>query len=1150
MDNKYQNQNGFRDNVPNGVTPKDSQSYYDPSYGMTNEQQAYQQQSTQQLYAQAVQNNPRPSPPPHVEALKKLISPFAAEHEEYMGHYTRRDPAFSFIWANEQVKSLIYNQFASKPENANYFTEQNGVWTHTEIRNFKTYNTELFLINIDNICILIDSITNGIICLLILYSTEVLTDIAIVPYEHYKEKKLKEFFRIHQLFRYTPNKSNIINEYLYMQITMNLKQPACLLLYPHQGWNITYDGKPAFISCLNYPKYIINYLNESVKCRDVANNHFQFDNPIEKISEIIPFSFEVKLMLAMRAASLILFMLFKANLLPQQVFLFESSDQLTLSIAAMLLKTNNSFDKVFPSLADKPKKLSEAYSMIYDGIAVTIDHAGISTPQREKGIAAIINDMITNNYAADGARHLHVILSESASYYKDSQSILYLHLPTFTANKNIQSLPQIMHDIDCIILRTIMPTEESEQMLLKIAYEITPSDYNEKYKGISKERRNTYCLIKNGAKLINAIVPDFIDDEFNNKLDSWFKSIDMSGNAHEFDIINIFSKAIDVALDNKNFIFTFITEATVTNDIADEVILHDDEYIFVSSQFIDTYILPAMRDVTHRQLIRALDAGDMIKKSDHFCQRINTRDENGNLKVIYRYAINKSLLNTNKLQQINSTKNNEFFLESADLPKGNFLPLGIDKFSEKHIIRLLESGSKANNHILITGGSGQGKSFAMMRIAAYLAEMDEKVIFLDSNGMEALDELTDSLPNYMVKNDIKIFDLENSEFPIDPFMTYNIKHSDSKANLIANILLSAAYDATIAQADKLKNLLLENSDKIYIDNKVSPKALKELLVNDNSTLSALRDKLNPLLTHIDESSDHNNSAPKKTWKELLDLKQNFLIFSLDAHLEKQGKKLFDILLASLYYYHSKHRDKNIWIFIDEIFDHNLKENGIINSIFTQGRRSRLSIIGATQNYRISRSEEWTTLNNARTKIFFAPHTSSVNDVMTELDMPQSERRLLSQMQIGECIISSELYSKKTKSNQPAIVHGKVPEKYTPFKEILPPPPNYGAGPAAPAEEKKKESIDSVQPDTNPTSPISENDIKFGQNTRIENIPVSQTYKPLYEQEKNNRTSFTVPSWDPSLAEHSYKKLIYLEQNKTHNTNSWIKPYTKDDNNKK
>ncbi len=128
--------------------------------------------------------------------------------------------------------------------------------------------------------------------------------------------------------------------------------------------------------------------------------------------------------------------------------------------------------------------------------------------------------------------------------------------------------------------------------------------------------------------------------------------------------------------------------------------------------------------------------------------------------------------------------------------------------------------------------------------------------------------------------------------------------------------------------------------------------------------------------------------------------------------------------------------------IDEITDQNLSESGIINKIFTQGRKHNLNIIAATQKFRLSGKDEWDTLNNAKTKIFFKPHPNFIYTVMNELNMPQSERRVLADMKNGDCFISTELYSKKARSNQPAIVRGHVPEEYIPLKDILPPLPDY------------------------------------------------------------------------------------------------------------
>ena len=214
--------------------------------------------------------------------------------------------------------------------------------------------------------------------------------------------------------------------------------------------------------------------------------------------------------------------------------------------------------------------------------------------------------------------------------------------------------------------------------------------------------------------------------------------------------------------------------------------------------------------------------------------------------------------------------------------------------------------------------------------------------------------------------------------------------------------------------------------------------MKNLLIEDGSTLSAIKAKLIPTLNFFEKRKNNN----PQTWKQLIEKSPKTIVFLLDGRSGVFSKKIFDILIASLYNYHTKHRAEKLFIFIDEVKYRNLCENGIINQIFTKGRKHKLCLITATQSFKISRQEEWETLNNARTKIFFRPHINSIDAVMTALNLPQSERRIFSEMQEGDCFISSELYSKKTCSNRSAIVRGKVPENYTPLKDILPPLPNY------------------------------------------------------------------------------------------------------------
>ena len=102
----------------------------------------------------------------------------------------------------------------------------------------------------------------------------------------------------------------------------------------------------------------------------------------------------------------------------------------------------------------------------------------------------------------------------------------------------------------------------------------------------------------------------------------------------------------------------------------------------------------------------------------------------------------------------------------------------------------------------------------------------------------------------------------------------------------------------------------------------------------------------------------------------------------------------------------------------------------------------MSIIGTTQSYYASQSAEWETLNNAATKIFFQPHPSSLNEVLKELNKPKSERKTLTSMEIGECVIKSELYSKTDKRNKTAIVTGIVPKEFERMKNLVPKEPTF------------------------------------------------------------------------------------------------------------
>lgn len=140
------------------------------------------------------------------------------------------------------------------------------------------------------------------------------------------------------------------------------------------------------------------------------------------------------------------------------------------------------------------------------------------------------------------------------------------------------------------------------------------------YPNVSIERRNTYTIFKMGIEMMKPISELHIDESFEEEFDKWFMSVDMSGNAQEIEIVNKFSQVLDRVINDNETKFSYISANKPIDDKAD-IILHDDEYIYLASSFIDTYILQVINgDIPHRQLIRSLDAANMLNKNGHYCQ--------------------------------------------------------------------------------------------------------------------------------------------------------------------------------------------------------------------------------------------------------------------------------------------------------------------------------------------------------------------------------------------------------------------------------------------------------------------------------------------------------------------------------------------------
>ena len=859
----------------------------------------------------------------------------------------------------------------------------------------------------------------------------------VIPFKAFMKKKLQDFFFLPPGFRISNTKDNVINEFLYYCI-LQCNNITIVSTYPHQGWNIDKVGSLVFECNNRYEEIFKSYLTPSILKRSADLPYPYAERKMHELLRMLPDSWEIKLLVALRISSLMLCFTYLNHINPKQLFIIESTNDTNTALISALLKTNNDYDNDLLTTSVKKAELISKVSELSDGVALIYDFSSTDSSDAPSLSLSVLSEHLNYNaHNKDSTKQLIAIVSQFAHYNLEPEKYYILNTDKINTFIDFKELKQLLTEIDYAVVSYFNGKNANDAKILYLSYINTQTDNT-----IPNEIKDTYHMINCAMSVFNRISYDksynnpnipyvqYFTDTDINMINSFLLKIDRTG---QYPIKRIIENFVNQL--NRAFRYHFKClplTPYIIDDVTDEVVLTDEEFIYIDPTAIDSLIIPYMDiQIKHRPLIKTLFNNKIITGEYHYCCRLQYIDVFLETHQIYRYRINRSILSTESQIAINKAENSLFFHELSSIHNSRFIPFIMDEDSATWAGRIIENGTKSNNHMLITGESASGKSHMMIRIAAYLAEMGERVIMLDPSNSNTVDELKEALSEEFFNDNIIVYHLEKQGFPIDPFSVEGINRKDSKANHIFNIIKSAVYDSSEAQNAKLKTLIYENIDALEKEGRILPSDIKNILVEDGSTISALRDKLIPLLVTLENGINY-----EKTWSDYLNCPKKIIVFSLETSLKEQGRKLFDILLASLYLYHVKHRYSNLWLCIDEIREQNLKEDGVINMIFTQGRKNRMNIIGATQGFELSRSEEWTTLNNAKTKVFFKPLSTSITDVLKELDMSESKRSVFTNMQQRECIIKSELYSKKGKNNQPAIVRGFVPNHYISIKDLI------------------------------------------------------------------------------------------------------------------
>lgn len=362
--------------------------------------------------------------------------------------------------------------------------------------------------------------------------------------------------------------------------------------------------------------------------------------------------------------------------------------------------------------------------------------------------------------------------------------------------------------------------------------------------------------------------------------------------------------------------------------------------------------------------------------------------------------------------------------------------IGTDKYN--HSV-FWEFGNKAlaNRHLLITGTSGQGKTYSIQTMLYELSKHNISSIIFDYTEGFMIQQLeqpfTDSLGDKIDQHIVY-----STGVPINPFQRQQVelagqmileKESDVAARLAD--IFAHVYDFGDQQYsaifDAVYNGLKKYGDRMNM--KLFRDELEEI-VEQNKTAKSVISKMSPFFYTVEFSSD-----PNFDWGDILyaeEAKVN--IIQLTMFTQEMKVIITEMMLWDAWYYTKKFgtKDKPFVVVLDEAqnLSHAMKSPSA--AILTEGRKFGWSAWFATQSLAVLKSDEIVRLLQASFKLYFKPTDNEIVKTAKQLDVTGEVDWLpeVQKLKKGQCIAVGD----KMKPNGTVGPAAPVVTSITPFDE--------------------------------------------------------------------------------------------------------------------
>ncbi|WP_243735211.1 DNA phosphorothioation-dependent restriction protein DptH [Paenibacillus turpanensis] len=378
-------------------------------------------------------------------------------------------------------------------------------------------------------------------------------------------------------------------------------------------------------------------------------------------------------------------------------------------------------------------------------------------------------------------------------------------------------------------------------------------------------------------------------------------------------------------------------------------------------------------------------------------------------------------------------------VEKMGLEKVRLL-IGKAENSDRQIFWEYGHTDLANRHLLISGKSGQGKTYLIQCLLIELSKKGISSLIVDytegflPNQLEAdfVEHLGSKLTQRVVFNE---------KFPINPFRK-NIRNiggitlpegNTDVAERVKSIFSSVYNSLGIQQLNAIYDAILRGLEQQ--GDQFSLHHLRQELENDGSSYA--KTALSQIRPFIDRDP-FADDAPIN-WGDIIDGNGEIYIIQLTGYQRDVQLVLTEFVLWDLWNYSLRngHKTKPISLVLDEAQNLDHSENSPSTKILTEGRKFGWSGWFATQFLKAQLgNDELARLQNSSQKLYFAQPEQETPYVAGNLSSDQSDKKKmeqkLSNLKKGQCIFNGPILKEDGTLSSPLVTVVNI----TPIRERL------------------------------------------------------------------------------------------------------------------